>query len=243
MKMRQILAIAILTSFFFLQGCEDSVLEGPPADGQTAEIAEEPGLPLAMFPQVKTMSQKSLADLKELPETGVFLVGGKCLPYDFKEQLASEGLTLLRDGSLVDSNGEKTFLFVSTKSFRITSDEHQSKTRTAAAGVEYYSIDWSLRRRGGVCNRKMVAKTRAYTWMKHEDPSLNHPVIVRQIKVSSQVGNKKSSNQCSNCSSVDAKAEKGIGCSFNNLIIASWHYGYWKFNNGLDAEKTKMEFY
>src|SRR5689334_21698624 len=113
MKIKSIVITAILLSSFLFESCEENEIGKPLSVVKTSEVIEDAGIPLAMFPQIKTMSKESFASMKDLPETGVFLIDGNYLPHTFNDELKTQGLTLKADGSLVNAKGNQTVLFVS----------------------------------------------------------------------------------------------------------------------------------
>jgi hypothetical protein len=218
MKIKPIVVIAMLLSSFLFEGCEENVIEKPISDANTAEVVEEAGLPLAMFPQIKTISKESFASMKDLPETGVFLIDGDYLPHTFKDELKTQGLTLQEDGSLVNAKGNKMALFVSNKLCSIKVDDNSNGRVQDVPDISmysYYAIE-------GGCIRDMVAKTTIHS--KKEFDKLT-------AKVETEYDlERTASNVCYDCKAVSAIINYRFYSCWRPSV-ASYHSGKYKYGN------------
>lgn len=109
----------------------------PPADklevrgGEVRKVeGTDAGAPMSALPEAKFVTsaeadqvlQRRRADRKTKGRaaSGLYLVDTPYVPHGLKEQLASEGFRLLKDGKVLDKHGRPTTLFVSDETYVIT---------------------------------------------------------------------------------------------------------------------------
>ena len=72
------------------------------------------GRPIETLPGVKAVTFDQWLKMKDIPETGLFLVETDFIPQELPNQLKKDGYILKKDGTLLDSTGVKIALLLET---------------------------------------------------------------------------------------------------------------------------------
>jgi hypothetical protein len=91
------------------------------AEGADARLIDVPeaGYSFATFPGIKRVSSEELARMREIPETGLFIVDAPYVPFELLDDLRRQNYELQDDGTLLDENGDRKTMFVRPQTFEI----------------------------------------------------------------------------------------------------------------------------
>jgi len=89
--------------------------------GGTARLVTGPeaGYSFDAVPGIKRTTTRALAQMQNIPKTGLYVVDADYVPATLLKQLKREGYRLFEDGKLVDRKGEPITLFVRPETFRL----------------------------------------------------------------------------------------------------------------------------
>jgi hypothetical protein len=91
-----------------IQGARAQIVTGPQA-----------GYSFEAMPGVKRVTAEELATMKEIPQSGLFIVDGDYIPVPLFEDLKRAGYRLQPDGSLLDRAGKPATMFVGAETFQL----------------------------------------------------------------------------------------------------------------------------
>lgn len=184
------------------------------------------GLPLESLPGVKSITFKAWLQLEDVPETGLFLVDTDYIPHGLKDQLKREKLTLMKDGTLLDSAGTKTTVFTQAEMFKVVEKKQANMNpkllekladlfaKPAIAGDPYpfSAFSWNMwwRYRGGFC-RDYRAWTVAEAWGPLQGGARPHTRI-EYIETRVRLHGNTDRDDCGNCDYESSYRRYKIGC-------------------------------
>lgn len=247
MKVKMYLFVLfIFGSILFITGCEKEQprIKHKVVGGDVVLLkGEQAGLPLEALPGLKTITFKQWLSMKDIPETGLYLVDTDFIPQGLPERLKEEGLSLHQDGTL-DSVGVNIALFIQSQVYQIVEKKSSLNTlpgvleklvstfiKPAAAATPYpfSSYSWQMwwKYQGGFC-RNYKAKTIAEAWGPLQEGTRPHTRI-EYIETRVEVGGKKDRDSCFGCDEQSSYTRLELGCFWPAHGKASgWHYANWK---------------
>lgn len=200
---------------------------------------EEAGLPLSALPGVKTIRTEELYQLKEAPETGLYLVDTDFVPQELEAELKEMGFRLSEDGTL-DSAGVKTTLFVQAEVFRLKPQKQEEQQEVDQEGQSRafplpwaaYSYNFWWRYNGGFC-RDYHAHTRAYAYGPRAGgiwPVTNIQLIQTHVNSDTDV--------CFGCYREGSDWSWDIGCFWPAHGGASGYHYIYMYDPGITIFRT-----
>lgn len=245
----------IFCSFLFLllvgckqQTCDCEALKYPGFTNEVQGAVAEPltgeaaGLPLNALPGVQTINYEEWLNMKDVPETGLFLVNTDFVPQELPEELRNAGYTLQENGTL-DSSGVKITLFVQSQVFKLR-DTTQTQnnefegipkdTITARAFPQpwaYYSYSFWWKYDGGFC-RSYRGESKAYAYGPEVDgfrPYTN----IQWIQTHVRAAGKSDTDVCANCHTLTSYAKDNIGCFWPAHGTGGGNHYIYMFDSGV----------